>query len=89
VLQELTPVKAAMVMVNEHEDGMVMLDAHEDVLMVGEIINTDVAMQLNTYINEIKPIGAYIGMFAFVILALMRRVRVFLWCGLERKDIIE
>jgi len=68
---------------------MVMVDEPEDLVIVGEQHDAGLARQMNAFINDIQKPFAYTGISAFVIIALMKRMRVFMWIGLERTDIVE
>ena len=68
---------------------MVMVDDLEDVVPVGEITNADLARQMAAFIEGLQQKFAYIGVSVFLLLALLRRIRLFVWYGLRRVDIVQ
>jgi len=68
--------------------AMVMADDTDDVVVVGDDADTSVTEQLNAFIDGLKRRYAYTGVSAFVLLALMKRIRLFVWYGLERVDVV-
>ena len=66
------------------------MDVEEEPVIVGELLSPLLAEQIIRVSEEsIGKAKAYVGVFAFLVFALHRRVRVFVWYGTIREDIIE
>ena len=68
---------------------MVMVDDPDDAVVVGETNDADLAKQVAAFIEGLQGTYAYIGVSAFLLLALSRRLRLFVWYGLRRVDIVQ
>ena len=68
---------------------MVMVETPDDVLVVGELYNPILRGQLQLFICDIESDSAYTGISMFLLMALMKRIKVFVWCGLQRRDILQ
>jgi hypothetical protein len=72
---------------NPRGDGM---DVEEEPVIVGELLSPLLAEQIIRVSEEvIGQARAHVGVFAFLAFALCRRVRVFVWYGTCREDIVE
>ena len=58
-------------------------------MIVGELFNPHLADEIILRSEEIGKARSYVGVFAFLVFALRRRVRVFVWYGTRREDIVE
>ena len=57
-------------------------------MIVGELMSPKLAGEIILLSEEIGKARAYVGVFAFLLFALRRRVRVFVWYGTRREDIV-
>ena len=73
---------------DSESDTMVMVETPDDVLVVGELYNPILRGQLQLFICDIESESAYTGISMFLLMALMKRIKVFVWCGLQRRDIL-
>jgi len=70
-------------------DSVVMdIDESEEVSIVAYQEDHELAKQVRIYIAETKRPDKTIGLSHFLILALMNRVRLYVWVGLTRCDIV-
>ena len=67
----------------------VVVDDPDDVVVIGELGNENLAKQLSAFIKGLQEKYAYIGVSAFLLLALSRRMRLYVWYGLQRVDIVQ
>ena len=79
---------AAVAAESAEPGAMVMADDSDDVVLLGMQPNAELAEELKCIANEIQG-SCYIGISAFVLLALMKQIRLFVWLGLVRKDILK
>ena len=70
-------------------DAMVMAEDPDDLVIVGEQQDRELAKQLEYFRDQLQGESTYTGIYDLLVLALMRRMRVFMWWGLERKYITE
>lgn len=64
-------------------------DSDNELLVVGELASPKLAQQINRLTQELGERRAYAGVSAFLLFALHRRLRVFVWYGAEREDIVK
>ena len=92
VARELAPVPAKALQLSDPSSEthtMVMVDDPDDAVVVGETNDADLAKQVAAFIEGLQGRYAYIGVSAFLLLALLRRLRLFVWYGLQRVDIVQ
>ena len=71
------------------EDSVVMdIDESEEVSIVAYQEDHELAKQVRLYIEETKRPNKTTGLSHFLILALMTRMRLYVWDGLTRCDIV-
>lgn len=58
------------------------------VVISGEIQNAELVRELAPFMKELQGESAYTGIFVLVIYALRMQVRVYMWCGLHRIDVV-
>ena len=46
------------------------------------------AAEINRFVDDLQETGSYTGVAAFVVFALLKQLRVFVWYGSQREDII-
>ena len=61
----------------------------EEPVVVGELLNPEIAVQITAFVQELSGSRRYIGVFAFLLLALSRRMRIWVWQGAQRQEIVE
>ena len=60
----------------------------EEPVVVGELLNARVAGEINDFVAELLGKGRYVGVSAFLLLALARRMRIWVWHGTLRQEIV-
>ena len=60
----------------------VVVDDPDDVMVIGDLGNENLAKQMSASIEGLQVKYAYIGVSAFLLIALSRRMRLFVWFGL-------
>jgi hypothetical protein len=64
-------------------------DDPDDAVATGYIFDAELAIQMRRFIQELQTPQRTVGISAFLVFALAKRVRVFVWFGSERVDILE
>ena len=62
-------------------------DDGEDVI-VGDLTNENVAKEMAGFIADLQKATRYVGISAFLLLALLKRIRVRVWCGRASQDVL-
>ena len=63
-------------------------DGIDEPVVTGELSNPVLAREVQTLFNELTTPTKYIGVFAFLLLALIKRLRVYVWYVDEREDLV-
>ena len=66
-----------------------VLEEEEEPVIVGELSSPLVAGEITLFVEELRTAKAWVGLSAFLLFVLCRRLRVFVWYGTNRADIVE
>ena len=54
----------------------------------GMLPSATLAADINRFVDDLQETGSYTGVVAFMVFALLKQLRVFVWYGSQREDII-